>query len=203
MNLEYLWAKFMRKVRGSAIINSCVAKSSKIEAGSTIVDSTFGRHSFCGYDCTIINCDVGAFCSIANRVSIGGAMHPMEFVSTSPVFLSHKDSVKMKFSRHEYSHKRRTVIESDVWIGEMAVIKAGVRIGIGAVVGMGSVVTKDVEPYAIVAGNPAQLIRSRFDDNTIKALLELSWWTLSDTQLKEIAQYFNDVPRLLEHLRKR
>ena len=103
----------------------------------------------------------------------------------------------MKFSRHEYSLELRTVIDSDVWIGEMALIKAGVRIGVGAVVGMGSVVTRDVEPYAIVAGNPARIIRKRFDDETIKALLELKWWTMPNSQLKEIAIYFNDVPKLL------
>ena len=203
MNLMYLWAKFMKKVRGSAIVDSRIDGSSKVEAGSTIVNSTFDRHSFCGYDCTIINCSVGSFCSIANGVVIGGSRHPMEYASTSPVFLSHKDSVKMKYSRHEYSLKLRTVIESDVWIGEMTLIKAGVKIGVGAVIGMGSIVTRDVEPYSIVAGNPARFIRKRFDDETIGALLELKWWTLPDSQLKEIAPYFNDVPKILARTRQK
>jgi acetyltransferase-like isoleucine patch superfamily enzyme len=201
MNPLYLWAKLIKKIRGSAIIDSRIDKSSKIEAGSTIVNSTFDRHSFCGYDCMIINCTVGAFCSIANGVVIGGARHPMEYASTSPVFLSHKDSVKMKYARHDYSLKLRTVVDSDVWIGEVALIKAGVHIGVGAVIGMGSVVTRDVEPYSVVAGNPARTIRKRFDDKTIKALLELKWWTLPDSKLKEIAVYFNDVPKLLERVR--
>ena len=203
MNLNYLWAKFMKKIHGRAIIDSHIHRSSKIEASSTIVNSTFDRHSFCGYDCMIINCDVGPFCSIANHVSIGASRHPMEFASTSPVFLSHKDSVKMKFAHHEYSFKLRTVIESDVWIGEMALIKAGVRIGVGAVIGMGSVVTSDIEPYSIVAGNPARIIRKRFDDHTIKALLALKWWTLPDSKLKELAVYFNDVPKLLEQIQQK
>jgi len=60
----------------------------------------------------------------------------MEYASTSPVFLSHKDSVKMKYARHDYSLKLRTVVESDVWIGAMALIKAGMRIGTGAVIGI-------------------------------------------------------------------
>jgi len=202
VNVEYLWAKFMKKIRGSAIIDSRIDRSSKVEAGSTIVNSSFDRHSFCGYDCKIINCDVGAFCSIADFVFIGGSRHPVEFVATSPVFLSHKDSVKMKYARHDYSMQLRTAIESDVWIGDMALIKAGVRIGVGAVVGMGSVVTHDVEPYAIVAGNPARIIRMRFDDRTIKALLALNWWNMPDSQLKEIAIYFNNVPKLLEKVQK-
>lgn len=203
MKPNYLWAKFIKKIRGKAIVDSRIDRLSKIEAGSTIVNSTFDRHSFCGYDCTIINCDVGAFCSIANGVSIGGIRHPMEFVSTSPVFLSHKDSVKMKFSRHKYSIKLRTIIESDVWVGERVLIKAGLRIGVGAVVGMGSVVTKNVNPYTIVAGNPARNMRKRFDDATIKALLDLQWWTMPDSELKKIAIYFNDVPRLLEQVQQK
>ncbi len=91
----------------------------------------------------------------------------------------------MKYARHDYSLKLRTVVDSDVWIGEMALIKAGVHIGVGAVIGMGSVVTRDVEPYSVVAGNPARIIRKRFDDETIKALLDsLEWWTLPDSKLK-------------------
>lgn len=203
MYIYYLWAKLMKKIRGCAVINSHIDKSSKIEAGSSIVNSSFGRHSFCGYDCHIVNCDVGAFCSIADSVSIGRTMHPVEYASTSPVFLSHKDSVKTKYSYHNYVFNIRTVIESDVWIGERVLIKAGVNIGVGAIVGMGSVVTKDVPPYAIVAGNPARLIRMRFDDDTIRELQGLAWWTMPDAELTEIAKLFNDVPKLLEYLRSK
>ena len=139
-------------------------KTSKVESGTTIINSSMDRHSFCGYDCNINYCDIGAFVSIASRVSIGGSMHPIEFVSTSPVFLSHKDSVKTKFARHDYFNIARTKIGNDVWIGEGVFIKSGVTIGDGAVVGMGSVVTKDVPPYTIFAGNPARLIRKRFTE---------------------------------------
>jgi acetyltransferase-like isoleucine patch superfamily enzyme len=162
--MTYLWAKFAKKVRGSAVLSSRIDPTSKVGSGSQIVNSIFDRHTFCGYDCTIINCRIGSFCSIANGVSIGGARHPMEFASTSPVFLSHKDSVKAEFARHDYSQDAMTTIGNDVWIGERVLIKAGVNVGHGAVVGMGSVVTKDVTPYAIVAGNPSKLIRMRFDE---------------------------------------
>lgn len=192
MTPAYLWAKLCKKIRGSAIINSRIDKASKIEAGSTIVNTTFDRHSFCGYDCMILNCDVGGFCSIANNVMIGGARHPMEWVSMSPVFSSRKDSVKKKFSMHEKSSDLRTIIGNDVWIGEKSLIKAGVRIGDGAVIGMGSVVTRDVQPYAIVAGSPAKEIRKRFDTATIAALLEIQWWTLPDNMLEKYAPYFTN-----------
>jgi len=203
MTVMCLWAKFMKKLRGSAIVASQIDPTSKVEAGSHVINSVFDRHSFCGYDCAIINCRVGSFCSIASGVTIGGARHPMEFVSTSPVFLSHRDSVKEKFARHQYSGVTMTTIGNDVWIGERALIKAGVNIGHGAVIGMGSVVTKDVEPYAVVAGNPSKLIRMRFDKETVQALLNAKWWNLPDDELRSVAAHFDDVPRFLARVRER
>jgi acetyltransferase-like isoleucine patch superfamily enzyme len=202
MRVDYLWSKLLKKLRGSAIVNSNIHKTSKVESGSHIVNTSFDRHSFCGYDCTIINCRVGSFCSIANGVTIGGSRHPIEFVSTSPVFLSHKDSVKTKLARHHYSVESMTTIGNDVWLCERAMIKTGVIIGHGAVVGMGSIVTKDVQPYAIVAGIPAKLIRMRFDDETIKTLLDYQWWGLPDDRLRDVAKYFNDISSFLKFARK-
>tara|TARA_Y100000768_G_scaffold389015_1_gene390296 strand:+ start:7355 stop:7894 length:540 start_codon:yes stop_codon:yes gene_type:complete len=177
-----------------------VHKTSKVESGTTIINSSMDRHSFCGYDCNINYCDIGAFVSIASRVSIGGSMHPIEFVSTSPVFLSHKDSVKTKFARHDYFNIARTKIGNDVWIGEGVFIKSGVTIGDGAVVGMGSVVTKDVPPYTIFAGNPARLIRKRFTEEISRKLLKSEWWKYNDEQLVKHAQFFTDPEKFLEKI---
>lgn len=197
MNFTYLYAKLLKKLQGSAIRGSIVHPTSKVEAGSAVVDSIFDRHSFCGYDCSILSCDVGAFCSIANKVSVGGVAHPLYFVSTSPVFLSHKDSVKAKFAAHDFLPKVRTSIGNDVWIGEGAYIKAGVRVGDGAVIGMGSVVTKDVKPYAIVGGNPARLIRMRFDQGIIDALLLMAWWNMNEEELSLLGEFFDRPEELL------
>lgn len=196
--LRYIYTKVLKKMRGAAISGSSIDTSSKIESGSAVIDSTFARHSFCGYDCTIVACDVGAFCSIASGVVIGGARHPIEYASTSPVFLSHRDSVKKKYSRHVYSWSPRTKIGNDVWIGERALIKGGVTIGDGAVVGMGSVVTKDVPPYTIVAGNPAKTIRTRFRPEVSEAMLRLQWWNLPDDELTKIAPMFTNPEALLK-----
>lgn len=197
MSLLFFYSRALKKLRGSAIRASTIHSTSRIEAGSTIFSSTFGKHSFCGYDCSILNCSIGSFCSIASRVCIGGVAHPVNFVSTSPVFLSHRDSVKAKFARHDFLPMVRTSIGNDVWIGEGAYIKAGVSIGHGAVVGMGSVVTKDVEPYAIVAGNPAKVIRMRFDQRIIEALLQMAWWDLPESELAKISEYFDRPTELL------
>lgn len=91
---EKFLAKFLKKIRLRSITNSFIDSTSKVEAGSTIVNSSFDKYSFCGYDCQIINTTIGSFCSIANNVIIGGAMHPIHWVSTSPVFYKGRDSVK-------------------------------------------------------------------------------------------------------------
>jgi acetyltransferase-like isoleucine patch superfamily enzyme len=198
----YYWSKFFSKLHGKSIINSHIHKTSKVEANSQIVNSTFNKHSFCGYNCEIINCEVGSFCSIANNVVIGGATHPMDWVSTSPVFYEGRDSVKAKFSKHKRVADKKTIIGHDVWIGHSVIIKQGVTIGTGAVIGMGSIVTKDVQPYTIVAGCPAKVIRNRFEDTIIEKLLSSKWWNFNDKDLYEFAQYFNDPNKFISELEK-
>lgn len=195
----YYWAKLFKKVRGKAIINSSIHRTSKVEAGSEVVNSTFGKHSFCGYDCEIMHTDIGAFCSIANKVIIGGGMHPMEWVSMSPAFYEGKDSIKAKFAEHQREPIKRTTIGHDVWVGECVLIKQGVTIGSGAVIGMGSVVTKNVAPYSIVAGVPAKEIRKRFDESVIQELLNSEWWNFPDAKLKKLGQYFNDIDTFMKN----
>lgn len=187
--LFYVVHKFFKKMRASGVRNSTVHKSSKLESGTAFINSNMGRYSFCGYDCEILDADIGPFCSIANGVIIGGGEHPIEWVSTSPVFYDNRDSIKKKFSRHERRQGARTVIEADVWIGRSALIKSGVRIGVGAVIGMGSVVTKDVPPYTIVGGNPARLLRYRFDENVIQKLLNSKWWEWPDSEIGKYAEF--------------
>lgn len=198
MKLTYILTKLIKKLRGSAIADSQVNKHSKVESGSLILRSRIEKHSFCGYDCTIIDAEIGAFTSIGGKVTIGGAMHPMHFVSTSPVFLSHRDSIRTKFAKHVYLPRTTTRIGSDVWIGDGVYIKAGINIGHGAVIGMGSVVTKDVEAYSIVAGNPAKLIRKRFSDDICDQLLSSEWWQMSDDELHKFGSLFDNPIKFIE-----
>ena len=200
MNILYIWSKFLKKIRGNAIVNSIIHPTSKVESGSHIVNTTFDKHSFCGYDCEIINCEIGSFCSIANNVKIGGGVHPMDWVSMSPVFYEGRDSVKAKFSVHKRKPPLRTIIGHDVWIGQSAIIKQGVTIGTGAVVGMGSIVTKDVAPYSIYAGSPSKELKKRFEDSIIQKLLQIEWWKFNDQELKHYANYFTDPKRFIQEL---
>jgi acetyltransferase-like isoleucine patch superfamily enzyme len=196
----YFWAKFFKKIQGSAIKNSNISNSSKVEAGSLFVNSSMDRHSFCGYNCEIINTQIGSFCSIANNVKIGGGEHPIDWVSTSPVFYFGRDSVKAKFSEFKRPEPSITKIGSDVWIGQNTLIKQGVEVGVGAIIGMGSIVTKNVPPYAIVAGNPAKLIRYRFDDELISELLKSQWWNLDETKIFISSQNIKDPKKFLKIL---
>jgi acetyltransferase-like isoleucine patch superfamily enzyme len=189
-------------MRLTAVRGSIIHSTSKLESGTAFYDSTLGRHSFCGYDCDVASADIGNFVSIANHVVIGGGRHPMEWVGMSPVFYEGRDSVKAKFSTHKRQAVERILIGHDVWIGHSEIILPGVSIGHGAVVGAGAVVTKAVPPYAIVAGNPAKIIRFRFDDDTVKNLLLAEWWILSDSDLKDFAPYFNRVEKFLEVINK-
>lgn len=200
MNIAYYWSKLFKKAHGAAVKNSRIDRTAKIEAGSQIVNSEIGKYSFCGYDCKILNCTVGAYCSIADDVVIGGAQHPVSWVSTSPVFYAGRDSVKKKFTLFPRSDDLHTKIGNDVWIGEHALIRAGVIIGDGAVIGMGSVVTKDVAPYGIVAGVPAKLIRKRFDDEVCQGLLKSEWWTFDDELLARYASYIKEPKQFLSEI---
>ena len=203
-NLLYYYSKFFKKiVRGKCIVNSDIHKTAKINSGATIVDSTIGRYSYTCYDDEIVNCEIGQFCSISDEVVIGGAEHPMDWVSTSPVFQNVKHSgPKKKFAEFAYEGIKRTVIGNDVWIGRRAIIKAGVRIGDGAVIGSGSVVTKDVPPYAIIGGVPAKVIKYRFDEGSIQALLLSKWWDLDDDELSKHAQYIDNPKAFLDSINR-
>ena len=200
MNIKYLYSRLIKKARGTSILGSKVDPSSKVEAGSQFLDSSMAKYSYCGYDCQILHCSIGSFCSIADNVIIGGAKHPIDWVSTSPVFFYGKDSVKKKFSVFQREKYLNTIIGHDVWIGHGAHIKQGVIIGTGAVIGMGAVVTKDVPPYAIVGGNPAKVLRMRFDDSTVSKLLKSEWWAMPEDKLQELSKYIQNPNEFLKHI---
>lgn len=183
MRISYYFSKFIKKMHIPAIKNCELAKKSHICPGTHLVNVQLGRYSYIGNYSTVLNCKIGNFCSIADNCTIGAMGHPIDWVSTSPVFYSGKNCLKTNFTDLEYDPANQTVIENDVWIGNGCNIKAGVKIDNGAIIGMGSVLTKDVGPYEIWAGNPAKFIRKRFDDETIEKLLESKWWNRTDAEI--------------------
>lgn len=119
---------------------------------------------------------IGKYCSISHNVKIGLGPHPSNFVSTSPIFYSKQRSFAKINIYDEYADKGYTDVGHDVLVGANSIILAGVNVGTGAVIGAGSVVIKDVEPYSIVAGNPAKIIKYRFTKEIIDKLLQSQWW---------------------------
>jgi len=196
----FIYSKFFKKIRYHSFKNSKIHSTSKIESGTTFYNSSMEKYSFCGYDCEIIHAEIGSFTSIANNVVIGGAKHPIDWVSTSPVFYSGRDSVTKKFSNFDLNETKKTIIGNDVWIGRSAIIISGVNIGNGAVIGAGAVVTKDVPPYAIFAGNPAKLIRFRFEDNIVIALKEIKWWNFDEKDIKILAKYIKYPEQYINYI---
>lgn len=202
MSLKYLYAKFFKIVlRGKCVINSNCDKSAVVMSGVSFVNSTLGKYSYVCYDCEIVNTDIGRYCSISDHVFIGGAEHPMQWVSTSPVFQNVRHSGPTeRFAKLNLPSSKRTIIENDVWIAHGAIIKAGIKIGNGAVVGAGAIVTKDVPPYAIVAGSPAKIIKYRFEENVIQGLLKTKWWNLSDEKIQVVAHLAKEPEKFIEAL---
>lgn len=121
---------------------------------------------------------IGKFCALATGVKfiMNGANHQMSGFSTYPFNIFGSGWERVTPKPEELPFKGDTVIGNDVWIGYEAVIMPGVKIGDGAIVAAKSVVVKDVPPYAVVGGNPASLLRQRFPDEIINALLEIAWW---------------------------
>ncbi len=149
----------------------------------TVGDYTYGRFDFKEFeDGTKLN--IGKFCSIAEYVTfIMGGEHRADFATTYP-FNVLVDSFK-DIKGHPRT-KGDIIVGNDVWIGFNSKILSGVTIGDGAIVGANSLVTRDVEPYSIVAGNPAKFIRYRFDEETIKKFQKLKWWDLDEKELVKI-----------------
>jgi len=177
-----------------------VDKTAAICSGVRFYRGKIGKYSYIGNNSFVCDTDVGNFTSISTDCYIGGTSHPTDWVSTSPVFHKWDNVMKKNFARHEFDIFKRTIIGNDVWIGSHVMIKAGVTIGDGAVIGMGSIVTKDVGPYEIWVGNPARMIRKRFDDETIVKLIKSEWWNLSDEQIESNADCINDVKVYLENV---
>lgn len=147
-------------------------------------DTDFEKHVTHHYDFIGDKLIIGKFCQIGAGVEfvMNGANHQMNAVSTYPfyIFGSWDQSAP---SKEDLPFKGDTVVGNDVWIGQNSTILPGVHIGDGAIIGLNSVVTRDVPPYTIVAGNPAKAVRKRFDDELIDLLLKLKWW---DKSIEEI-----------------
>ncbi len=164
-----------------------IAWSSRVERGAILVNTVVGGYTYVGAGVHLNMTRVGSYCSIASGSKIGGMEHSWWWGSTSS-----------RLSEHNIVSKE-TVIEDDVWIGANVVVRQGLRIGRGVVIGAGSVVLKDVSPYAIIAGVPAKEIRKRFAEDVIQKVVKTKFWEYPPRKARKLldAIEFADVKNSL------
>ena len=200
--LRQKWRKKLVFTSKAQIARNSVFEGANIIYGNTSFEGYLGYGSYMASNCSI-KAKIGRFTSIASHCSTAIGKHPLQlpFVSMSPMFYSMRTSGfgctfadrqlydEYKFAEAPYP----VVIGSDCWIGQGSQIVEGVRIGDGAVVLAGAVVTKDVPPYAIVGGVPAQIKSYRYDDETIKFLVKVQWWNNSEEWFRQNWKLLTDM----------
>lgn len=168
----------------------------EIGQGSRVMHSTFEDYAYCDRLADIANTTVGRFSNIAAMTRIGPTDHPYahaaqhHFLYRSSYYWEDAEDDPEFFAARA---ARRTVLGADCWIGHGAIIKPEVRLGAGAIVASGAVVTKDVGPFMIVAGCPATPIRARFSDAVIDRLMALAWWDWDHARLRAALQDFRSL----------
>lgn len=160
---------------------------------SYIADSDFESHVTHQYEWNGDKLIIGKFCQIAAGVEfiMNGANHQMNAVSTFPFYTLEGWNMEPP-AQEDLPLKGDTIVGNDVWIGQSATILPGVHIGDGAIIGANSVVGSDVDPYTIVAGNPAKVLRKRFDDELINLMLRFKWWDKSIEEINALIPILTD-----------
>lgn len=187
-------AKNIKINRLAYIKNTEFEGNNYIDRFCKIRNSSFGKYSYVGFNSDFNNVTVGNYCSISSNVKMGLGKHPTNHFSSSPVFYSNNNpfGVKEAYTSFE-ENPQKTIIGNDVWIGANVIVMDGVTIGTGAIVAAGAVITKDIEPYEIVGGVPAKVIKKRFEEETIDNLLQSKWWSLEPKDLKRKNFNLNNI----------
>ncbi|WP_221091962.1 CatB-related O-acetyltransferase, partial [Providencia rettgeri] len=171
-----------------------------LDKNTTLFNVKINRHSYLAGTLSQ-HAKIGMFCSIGPNTIIGGlGSHPTNQISTHPAFYSTNNQTGKSFVNETYFIEHsETSIGNDVWIGANALILDGIKIGNGAIIAAGAVVTKSVPDYAIVGGVPAKIIKFRYSEHEINNLNKLQWWLLSDVELEALAPIFrkNNIKELI------
>lgn len=187
------------EVLSSNIIRSNIHKDTRIYKYHFIVDSSVDKGSYISLNARIYNTSIGKFCSIGPNLVCGWGIHPIDGISTSPVFYSvHQQAGFTYCKKNKAVEIKPVTIGNDVFIGANVTILDGVTIGDGAVIGAGAVVSKDIPPYAVAIGCPIKVVKFRFPKETIKKLLDLKWWNKNEKTLQKVEKHFYDVEGFLE-----
>jgi len=199
----FYWKKFFY-INKSKILTYSVSPKSRIGKHVVIHQKNYiygrieiGDYSYISGPHTYVDSAViGKFCSIARNVTIGPSNHDLSMISTHPFLYSPFYKIVDEYTKP--SNNNPPIIGNDVWVGINSIILNNVKIGDGAIIGAGSIVTKDVEPYSVVGGVPAKHIKYRFEKEVIEKLLEIQWWNWSNKKMKKRVGDFNNVEKFLE-----
>ena len=191
------------KTTGFSLVRSeryktTIGQYTKVNVPFFLHNVTIGDYSVLAYNAHAANVSIGKFCSIGPNFCCGLGLHPTSGISSSAMFYSTSKLNGMTMTdSNKYVENKQTFIGNDVFIGANTTVVDGVKIGDGAVIGAGAVVTKDIPPYAVAVGVPAKVVKYRFDEDTIKALLEKQWWNGSEEDLRKVERNFWDVEGFL------
>ena len=185
-----------------ATVESCtLGKYTEIAEQAKLIETSLDDYSYVMERSDIISTSIGKFANIASDVRINPGNHPMEWVSQHHFLYRRKLFGMHEEDNNSFFNWRRlqqVQIGHDTWIGHRAIIMPGVKIGNGAVVAAGAVVTRDVSPYMIVAGVPAKPIRPRFPEAVWQCLDSIAWWNWEHTTIKERLHDFYDIRRFID-----
>lgn len=177
-----------------SVSNSHISKYSKINSPYKLNDTSVDKYTYIDIHSIISKALIGKFCSIGPNFFCGWGIHPTSGISTSPMFYSSEKQNGFTLSKSNKIEERKSIfIGNDVFIGANVTILDGITVGDGAIIGAGAVVSKDIPPYAIAVGCPIQVIKYRFNENQIQALLRIKWWDFSFEKLQDIELLFFDV----------
>ncbi|WP_298881817.1 CatB-related O-acetyltransferase [uncultured Polaribacter sp.] len=192
------------KLSGKNSINDCKFGEYNYLENANLSNSELGSFSYIGKDSYVKNTKIGKFTCIGPNVKIGLGEHPTNtFVSVHPVFYSKAKQVGLSFvDKNCFEEYKETSIGHDVWVGANVIIRGGVKIGHGAIIASGAIVTKDILPYEIVGGIPAKVIKSRFEKDEIDALLKSAWWNNDIEWLNKKAQVFRNIKNFINDKEK-
>lgn len=179
--------------------NSVLGKQTKLFKPYNINNTEIGDYTYIAHNCTVSKTKIGKFCSIGPNFLCGWGIHPIDGITTSPMFYSSLKQNGITLSKVDKVVERKEItVGNDVFIGANVTVLDGITIGDGAIIGAGAVVSKNIPAYAIAVGNPIKIIKYRFDEKQIDQLIKIKWWNFNEKELVDVEKLFFNVDEFID-----